>query len=56
VVDGDKIVIGETVSLPVRVADLPDRVVWVPANSAGSSVSRDLRAVAGDIVKIGSAS
>ncbi|MEU4701929.1 NADH-quinone oxidoreductase subunit G [Nonomuraea dietziae] len=56
VVDGDKIVIGETVSLPVRVADLPDRVVWVPANSAGSSVSRDLRAVAGDIVKIGSGS
>ncbi|MEV2269088.1 NADH-quinone oxidoreductase subunit G [Nonomuraea africana] len=56
VVDGGKIVIGETVSLPVRVADLPDRVVWVPANSAGSSVTRDLRAVAGDIVKIGSAS
>lgn len=56
VVDGGKIVVGETVSLPVRIADLPDRVVWVPTNSAGCSVTRDLRAVAGDIVKIGSAS
>lgn len=56
VVDGGKIVIGETVSLPVRVADLPDRVVWLPTNSAGSAVTRDLRVLAGDIVRIGSAS
>ncbi|MFC4588990.1 NADH-quinone oxidoreductase subunit G [Sphaerisporangium corydalis] len=47
---------GGTVTLPARVADLPDRVVWVPSNSAGCSVTRDLRAVAGDVVKIGSAS
>ncbi|MET8156487.1 NADH-quinone oxidoreductase subunit G [Sphaerisporangium sp. NPDC005289] len=47
---------GGAVTLPARVADLPDRVVWVPANSAGCSVTRDLRAVAGDIVKIGSGS
>ncbi|MFI6321319.1 NADH-quinone oxidoreductase subunit G [Nonomuraea sp. NPDC050556] len=56
VADGDKLVIGDSVTLPVRVADLPDRVVWVPTNSGGCSVTRDLRAVAGDIVKIGSAS
>uniref|UniRef100_UPI0013B38C8F molybdopterin-dependent oxidoreductase n=1 Tax=Nonomuraea lactucae TaxID=2249762 RepID=UPI0013B38C8F len=58
--DGDKLVIGgpgpNPVTLPVRVADLPDRVVWVPANSGGCSVTRDLRAEAGDIVTIGSAS
>ncbi|WP_182883183.1 NADH-quinone oxidoreductase subunit G [Microbispora sp. H10949] len=55
-VDGGKITIGDGVVLPVRVADLPDRVVWVPSNSAGLSVTRDLRAVAGDVVKIGSVS
>ncbi|MDH2426817.1 NADH-quinone oxidoreductase subunit G [Sphaerisporangium sp. TRM90804] len=57
-VDGGKVTItteGGTVTLPARVADLPDRVVWVPSNSAGCSVTRDLRAVAGDVVKIGSA-
>ncbi|WP_336209708.1 NADH-quinone oxidoreductase subunit G [Nonomuraea sp. LPB2021202275-12-8] len=60
VVDGDKIVVGGpgplAVTLPVRIADLPDRVVWVPSNSGGCSVTRDLGAVAGDIVTIGSAS
>ncbi|MBN6055780.1 NADH-quinone oxidoreductase subunit G [Nonomuraea sp. RK-328] len=60
VADGDKLVVGgpgpNPVTLAVRVADLPDRVVWVPANSGGCSVTRDLRAVAGDIVTIGSAS
>ncbi|MEO3811242.1 NADH-quinone oxidoreductase subunit G [Sphaerisporangium sp. B11E5] len=58
VVPGGKVTItteGGTVSLPVRVADLPDRVVWVPANSPGCSVTRDLRAVSGDVVEIGSA-
>ncbi|MEU9887192.1 NADH-quinone oxidoreductase subunit G [Sphaerisporangium sp. NPDC051011] len=57
--DGGKVTItteGGSVTLPVRVADLPDRVVWVPAHSAGCSVTRDLRAVAGDVVKIGSES
>ncbi|MBG0827370.1 NADH-quinone oxidoreductase subunit G [Planomonospora sp. ID67723] len=59
VADGDKITVTSgrgSLSLPVRIADLPDRVVWLPANSGGCSVTRDLRAVAGDIVKIGSAS
>ncbi|GGS82604.1 NADH-quinone oxidoreductase subunit G [Planobispora rosea] len=59
VADGDKITITAargSLSLPVRIADLPDRVVWLPANSGGCSVTRDLRAAAGDLVKIGSAS
>ncbi|MBG0813940.1 NADH-quinone oxidoreductase subunit G [Planomonospora sp. ID82291] len=59
VADGDKITVTTgkgSLSLPVRIADLPDRVVWLPANSGGRSVTRDLRATAGDIVKIGSAS
>ncbi|MCF6475684.1 NADH-quinone oxidoreductase subunit G [Nonomuraea sp. MG754425] len=60
VTDGDKLVVGDpaagSVTLPVRIADLPDRVVWVPANSGGCSVTRDLRVPAGDIVTIGSAS
>ncbi|MFG2072098.1 NADH-quinone oxidoreductase subunit G [Nonomuraea maritima] len=56
VTDGDKLVVGGVVTLPLRIADLPDRVVWVPANSGGCSVTRDLRALAGDIVTIGSAS
>jgi NADH-quinone oxidoreductase subunit G len=59
VADGDKITVSSglgAVTLPVRLADLPDRVVWVPANAPGCSVTRDLRAGAGDVVKIGSAS
>ncbi|GLW98405.1 NADH-quinone oxidoreductase subunit G [Microtetraspora sp. NBRC 16547] len=52
VADGDKVTVGGSMILPVRIADLPDRVVWVPANSAGASVTRDLRAVAGDVVTI----
>ncbi|MFC4058696.1 NADH-quinone oxidoreductase subunit G [Planomonospora corallina] len=59
VADGDKITVTTgkgSLSLPVRIAALPDRVVWLPAASGGRSVTRDLRAAAGDIVKIGSAS
>ncbi|MGS2642656.1 NADH-quinone oxidoreductase subunit G [Streptosporangium sp. LJ11] len=58
-VDGGEIVVSSergSLSLPVRIADLPDRVVWLPANSAGRSVTRDLRAVAGDVVAIGASS
>ncbi|MFG1860451.1 NADH-quinone oxidoreductase subunit G [Microbispora bryophytorum] len=55
-VDGGKIAIGDDLIVPVRIADLPDRVVWLPSNSAGLSVTRDLRAVGGDIVTIGSVS
>ncbi|MFC4052935.1 NADH-quinone oxidoreductase subunit G [Actinomadura syzygii] len=41
------------VTLPLLVTgDLPDRVVWLPANSAGLAVHRDLGAAAGSVVKV----
>jgi NADH-quinone oxidoreductase subunit G len=41
------------VSLPLEIVpDLPARVVWLPGNSAGCSVYRDLGAGAGTLVKI----
>ncbi|GAA0549545.1 NADH-quinone oxidoreductase subunit G [Actinomadura welshii] len=43
------------VTLPLEVtADLPDRVVWLPTNSAGCSLYRDLGAAAGGVVGIAS--
>uniref|UniRef100_UPI0013F14DE5 molybdopterin dinucleotide binding domain-containing protein n=1 Tax=Actinomadura roseirufa TaxID=2094049 RepID=UPI0013F14DE5 len=41
------------VTLPLEItADLPDRVVWLPTNSAGCALHRDLGAGAGDVVQI----
>ncbi|MFZ5852850.1 MAG: molybdopterin dinucleotide binding domain-containing protein, partial [Actinomycetota bacterium] len=40
------------VVLPVEVTPMPDRVVWLPTNSAGSAVRRDLGALAGDVVTL----
>ncbi|MFL6241124.1 MAG: NADH-quinone oxidoreductase subunit G [Actinomycetes bacterium] len=45
-----------SITLPVELSDLPDRVVWLPTNSAGSAVRRDLAASAGAVVRIASAS
>ena len=39
--------------LPLVITDLPDDVVWVPTNSAGSSIHRDLGVGAGAVVRIG---
>ncbi|MDS1114885.1 NADH-quinone oxidoreductase subunit G [Gordonia westfalica] len=44
------------ITLPIEYADMPDRVVWVPLNSAGSRVHADLRAQAGDLVALSPAS
>ena len=44
------------VTLPVLVTDLPDRVVWLPTNSAGCAVRRTLGADAGSVVRIGAGS
>ncbi|RSN67602.1 NADH-quinone oxidoreductase subunit G [Actinomadura sp. WAC 06369] len=42
-----------SVTLPLEIsADLPDRVVWLPTNSAGCALHRDLGAVAGSVVQI----
>ncbi|MFB4313711.1 NADH-quinone oxidoreductase subunit G [Actinomadura sp. 21ATH] len=41
------------VTLPLEITpDLPDRVVWLPGDSAGCSLYRDLGATAGSVVKI----
>jgi NADH-quinone oxidoreductase subunit G len=41
-----------SITLPVEVADLPDGVVWLPANSAGSNVHATLGAGHGAVVSI----
>ena len=41
-----------TITLPLVIADLPPRVVWLPLNSAGSEVNRTLGVSPGDTVTI----
>jgi NADH-quinone oxidoreductase subunit G len=47
-----------SITLPLVVADLPDRVVWVPTRTPDAAIHRDLAAVPGDVVRlsVGSAS
>jgi len=56
--DGGKVTVatghGE-ITVPVEIADMPDRVVWLPANSVGCRVRRDLRAGHGSGVSVRSA-
>ena len=44
-----------SVTLPVRVTAMPDRVVWAPMNSAGCALHADLGAGVGAVVRIGPA-
>jgi NADH-quinone oxidoreductase subunit G len=56
--DGDPLTVtgpAGTVTLPLAVTPMPDRVVWVPLNSAGSGVLSDLGALPGEAVSIGTA-
>ncbi|MDX6255631.1 MAG: NADH-quinone oxidoreductase subunit [Frankiales bacterium] len=58
VAEGDLLSVGTdrgTITLPLMLADLPDDVVWVPANSAGSSIHCDLGVGAGAVVRVGQA-
>jgi NADH-quinone oxidoreductase subunit G len=41
-----------TVTLPLAVTEMPDRVVWLPMKSPGSAVRRDLAVDAGAVVRI----
>jgi len=41
--------------LPVEITDMPDRVVWLPTNSAGCAVRRDLGVGHGSLVTISAA-
>jgi NADH-quinone oxidoreductase subunit G len=39
-------------SLPLEITEMPDRVVWVPANSPGNGIGEHLAAVPGALVRI----
>jgi NADH-quinone oxidoreductase subunit G len=41
------------ITLPLEVTEMPDRVVWLPLNSPGSTVFATLRTSVGDVVAIG---
>jgi len=52
---GDEVVLRTArgaVALPVQVADLPDGVVWAPANSGRLSLRLLLGAGSGDVVRL----
>jgi NADH-quinone oxidoreductase subunit G len=55
---GDKVTVaterGE-ITVPLQLADMPDRVVWLPANSAGCAVRGSLGAGHGTLVTVRSA-
>ena len=56
--DGGKVTVATShgaITVPVEIADMPDQVVWLPANSAGCAVRRDLRAGHGSVVSVRSA-
>jgi NADH-quinone oxidoreductase subunit G len=44
-----------SITLPLVLADLPDRVVWLPTRSTGSAVRRTLGADHGSVVRIAAA-
>ncbi len=54
--DGDAVTVSTSrgsISLPLIITDMPDRVVWLPLNSPGSAVHRDLGVTLGSVVRIG---
>ena len=56
--DGDVLAVtgpAGTVELPLRVTEMPDRVVWLPLNSTGGGVASDTGARPGALVRIGPA-
>ncbi|WP_084495666.1 NADH-quinone oxidoreductase subunit G [Nocardia shimofusensis] len=38
--------------LPLRITDMPDRVVWVPMNSPGSALTEQLAVAVGSVVRL----
>ncbi len=56
--DGGKVTVATgrgTITVPVEITDMPDRVVWLPTNSAGSAIRRQLAAGHGSLVSVRSA-
>ena len=53
--DGESVTVstpGGSITLPLEVTDMLDRVVWLPLNSPGSTVYATLRTSVGDVVSI----
>jgi NADH-quinone oxidoreductase subunit G len=53
--DGDPVVIATdrgSLTFPVQIATMPDRVVWIPTNARGAAVRRTLGVVPGDTVRL----
>jgi NADH-quinone oxidoreductase subunit G len=58
VADGDKVTVATdrgAITVPVQITDMPDRVVWLPTNSAGCAVRGTLGAGHGSLVTVRSA-
>jgi NADH-quinone oxidoreductase subunit G len=54
--DGDNVTVSTArgdISLPSAITEMPDNVVWLPLNSPGSAVHRQLGVTPGAVVKIG---
>ncbi len=54
--DGDAVTVSTSrgsITLPLTITDMPDRVVWLPLNSPGSAVHRELGVTVGSVVQIG---
>jgi NADH-quinone oxidoreductase subunit G len=57
--EGDPVTVATdrgSLTLPLVVADLPDRVVWVPTRTPDAAIYRDLVAVPGDVVRLSAGS
>jgi NADH-quinone oxidoreductase subunit G len=54
-VDGGKVTVATdagSITLPLVVTEMPDRVAWLPSNSRGSAVRSSLAAGAGSLVTL----
>ncbi|MBV9722169.1 MAG: molybdopterin-dependent oxidoreductase, partial [Mycobacterium sp.] len=54
--DGDRVTVSNArgeVTLPLTITEMPEHVVWLPLNSPGSAVHRQLGVTAGAVVKVG---
>jgi NADH-quinone oxidoreductase subunit G len=54
--DGDNVTVSTArgaITLPLTITDMPDHVAWLPLNSPGSAVHRQLGVTPGAVVKIG---
>jgi NADH-quinone oxidoreductase subunit G len=54
--EGDEVTVSTSrgsITLPLTVTEMPDRVVWLPLNSPGSAVHQQLGVTIGSIVRIG---